>query len=129
MNAQGAQWDCRCIPVNAQGDQWDCTVSGNAPVVQREWLYVCMYKRCNHRLGCGFVLLCFIFYNPYSIFYLVYTICYIVYFINRIFLLIVYYISNTLVSDCKCRADGWRASNIQGGVRWFDAMPAGTMPT
>ena len=21
MNTQGAQWDCKCIPVNAQGDQ------------------------------------------------------------------------------------------------------------
>ena len=29
MNAQGAHWDCRCIPVNAQGDQWNCTVSGD----------------------------------------------------------------------------------------------------
>jgi len=27
VNAQGAQWDCRCIHVNAQGHQWDCTVS------------------------------------------------------------------------------------------------------
>ena len=34
MNAQGAQWDCRCIPVNVQGDQWDCTVSGDGPGVQ-----------------------------------------------------------------------------------------------
>jgi len=24
VNAQGAQWDCKCIPVNAQGDQRDC---------------------------------------------------------------------------------------------------------
>jgi len=23
LNAQGAQWDCRYIPVNAQGDQLD----------------------------------------------------------------------------------------------------------
>jgi len=27
VNAQGAQWDCRCIHVSAQGHQWDCTVS------------------------------------------------------------------------------------------------------
>jgi len=24
VNAQGAQWDCKCFPVNAQGDQRDC---------------------------------------------------------------------------------------------------------
>ena len=89
---------------------------------------MCVCIRDVSRLGCGFVLLCFIFYNLCSIFYLVYTICFILYFINRIFLLNVYYISNTLVSDCNCRADGWRASDTQGGIRWFDAMSAGTLP-
>jgi len=36
VNAQGAQWDCRCIPVNAQRDQWDCTVSWDEPGVQQD---------------------------------------------------------------------------------------------
>jgi len=36
VNAQGAQWDCKCIPVNAQGDQSGCIVSGDGPKVQRD---------------------------------------------------------------------------------------------
>ena len=31
VNAQGAQWDCKCIPVIAQ-DQWDLCVSLTGPV-------------------------------------------------------------------------------------------------
>ena len=36
VKAQGAQWECRYIPVQAQGDQLDCTVSGDEPGVQQD---------------------------------------------------------------------------------------------
>ena len=42
MNTQGAQWDCRCIPVNAQRDQRNGTVSGDEPGVQRDCIDVCV---------------------------------------------------------------------------------------
>jgi len=36
VNTEGAQSDCRCIPVNAQGAQWGCTVSGDGLGVQQD---------------------------------------------------------------------------------------------
>ena len=72
MNAQGAQWDCRCIPVNAQGDQWDCTVSGDGPGVQRDCVGVFMCVDVGG-LGCGLVLLHCILYIIYCILYILYS--------------------------------------------------------
>ena len=44
VNAQGAQWGCRYIPVNAQEDQLDCIVSGGKAGVQRGCVVcVCAY--------------------------------------------------------------------------------------
>jgi len=62
VNAQGAQWDCKCIPVNARG----CIVSGDEPG--------CVCEEGEGRLGCGFILLYSIFYILYAIFYMPYSI-------------------------------------------------------
>ena len=68
MNTQGAQWDCKCIPVNAQGDQrvvlsleMDQESSGI------ELVYVCVCEGGEGRLGCGFMLLYSIFISWYNI--------------------------------------------------------------
>jgi len=50
VNAQGAQWDCRCIHVSAQGHQWDCTVSDSEmdqdPVGLRWCMCMCTSEGC-----------------------------------------------------------------------------------
>ena len=72
MNAQGAQWDYKCIPVNVQGDQRGISLEMDQESSGIELVYVCVWEGGEGRLGCGFILLYSIFYVLYSKFYILY---------------------------------------------------------
>ena len=77
MNAQGAQWDCKCIPANLQGDQRGCiSLERDQESSGIELVYACVYVQgVKADLGAGLF-----FYIPYSTCYILkftFYICYI----------------------------------------------------
>jgi len=101
-NAQGAQWDCKCIPVNAHWDQRGCIVSGGGPGVQRGWVGVCVcvwggWRKTWVRVYSSifYILSNFHTLNSESMYYIRYCILYLLYSILYMYILYICYVSDS----------------------------------
>ena len=93
MNAQGAQWDCKCIPVNAQGDQRGlyCLWRWTRSPAGLNWCMCVCVREVKADLGAGLF-----FYIPNPIFYMLYSIYMLCVILNSI-CCILYFVSYILI--------------------------------
>ena len=104
MNAQGAQWDYKCIPVNVQGDQRGISLEMDQESSGIELVYVCVWEGGEGRLGCGFILLYSIFYVLYSKFYILYILMFDLLY-SKVRVYVLYFIFYFLYSIFMCEVD------------------------